>query len=636
MYYLGRGDNRANIEPFPPGFRMLSGNNGARHYDNATMTHLNGRPVADRVSFACLDKEPMREQHNMFRTDCSNGMRAQIHFQSCWDGVNLWKEDQSHVEYMSAIDNGRCPSSHPHQFATIFLEVVYGVNDVDKTDGGLFVFANGDSTGYGFHGDFLNGWDMDVQTAAMKECMNNGGSGSIDECAPFKASKDPYASWNCPEQPPTVNETVKGLIDALPGCNPVTGYQTSNVSTTNCPATLNNNPAVSSTPMFNPAPGAMLGNWSYLGCSKDTRVNHTLTGPRDSDLGMSIESCHAYCTGKQYAISGLKYGRECWCGNSISPTSPILDPASCAAIPKMKCAGNRTQYCGAPDYLALWNNTAAIPAQVPSSSVSTTMNSSTSRPTTATSSSTPVKTPIPGVTTIANGKAVYLGCYSEVSGRALSGISISNTTSMTNDLCASHCISRNYALFGTEYSHECYCASSLATASTMKPQSECSQPCKGDPSQRCGGPSRLSLWNNTNYIPPRSPPSPNDQFSYVGCFTEGRNGRALGSSTNNPAYAKSNGTSMTVEMCASICFDKGYNWMGLEYGQECYCNQDGPINNALKAPNGDRECNMLCKGDNTEFCGAGSRLNVYQKIGLTVTKRVGEAISARFARSFWA
>ena len=38
VYYLGRGDNRTNIQPFPPGFQMLSGNARARAYDNTTMT----------------------------------------------------------------------------------------------------------------------------------------------------------------------------------------------------------------------------------------------------------------------------------------------------------------------------------------------------------------------------------------------------------------------------------------------------------------------------------------------------------------------------------------------------------------------------------------------------------------------
>lgn len=42
----------------------------------------------------------------MFNTNCLNGMRAQIHFQTCWDGKNLYKPDNSHVAYLSGIDDG--------------------------------------------------------------------------------------------------------------------------------------------------------------------------------------------------------------------------------------------------------------------------------------------------------------------------------------------------------------------------------------------------------------------------------------------------------------------------------------------------------------------------------------------------
>ena len=641
VYYLSRGDNRKNIEPFPRGFRMVSGDNGARRYDNTTRTYQNARPIADRVSFACLDKEPMAEQPYLFRTECINGLRAQIHFPSCWDGVNLYKADQSHMAYMSGIDNGLCPPSHPRQFAHLFLEVLYGVNEIKKSDGGVFTFANGDATGYGFHGDFQNGWDMDVQTAAMKQCLNvEGSSGGISACPPLLASLDPYVDWNCPERPPIVNELVKGVINKLPGCNFVTGLQTARAPSTNCPASLNRNAPLSNAPIFDPKPGAMVGQWSYLGCAKVDGASPALDGPRTGDLNMTIKNCHAYCTEKKSPIAGLKYGRECWCGDKVSSTSPIQPPATCAESPKMICAGHSSEYCGAPNLITLWNNTAFVATQAPTNTNTATGTAATgtsakgtSTPTAASTSSIPVNTPTAGVSTIANGKALYIGCYNEVNGRALAGVSFADNR-MTNNLCATYCMSRNYALFGTEYAQECYCASTLASGSTFRPASECSLTCKGDASQNCGGAGRLSLWNNTNYIAPRNPATPNSQFSYIGCFTEGKGGRALGATARNAAFATSDAAAMTVDKCASICFNKGYSWMGVEFGQECYCNQDGPINSAAVAPNGDKDCNMLCKGDNAEFCGAGSRLNVYRKIGSGATNKLVDGRRRRLARRY--
>ncbi|KAK4966056.1 hypothetical protein LTR66_012068, partial [Elasticomyces elasticus] len=118
IYYLGRGDDKSNTKPFPPGFGMVSGDPKLRSYNKTLIPVAAGvatRPFGDRVSFACLttpDKQKV-EQNSMVYTDCQYGLRAQIQFQSCWDGVNLYKADQSHVAYLSRIDNGVCPSTHP-------------------------------------------------------------------------------------------------------------------------------------------------------------------------------------------------------------------------------------------------------------------------------------------------------------------------------------------------------------------------------------------------------------------------------------------------------------------------------------------------------------------------------------------
>ncbi|KAL8903608.1 MAG: hypothetical protein Q9207_003810 [Kuettlingeria erythrocarpa] len=233
VYYLGRGDDR-NIQPFPPGFRMVSGKASARSYDQKALIPGTQRPIADRVSFACLDySSPGKEQPGMVNTDCPNGLRAQVHFQSCWNGKDLYKTDNSHVEYMSGLDNGVCPSTHPVALMHLFFEVLYSVNNIKK-DGGKFVFSQGDTTGFGFHGDFLNGWKPDVLKSAIKECgfTNNGG---VDNCAPFKPSLDPDFSKSCPERPSLLNEPVHGMIDELPGCVTITsGPQDATIAEMTC------------------------------------------------------------------------------------------------------------------------------------------------------------------------------------------------------------------------------------------------------------------------------------------------------------------------------------------------------------------------------------------------------------------
>ena len=222
IYYLGRGDDAANIVPFPPGYKVLSGDPFVRHYDTQNLTHLNGRPIADRASFACIDYDhPSKETNGMTNTNCPQGLRAQIHFPSCWDGVNAFLPKSAHVTYMSQIDNGKCPPTHPKPLPHLFFEIYYSV---DKFDGqnGKFVFAQGDTTGYGFHGDFMSGWDADVLNAAVNACLVGNKSGVTEECAVFKASNDEKASAHCPPAPALVNEEVEGILASLPGWNPVT------------------------------------------------------------------------------------------------------------------------------------------------------------------------------------------------------------------------------------------------------------------------------------------------------------------------------------------------------------------------------------------------------------------------------
>lgn len=158
---------------------MVSGDAAARAYNNVTytfggtagVTYVNGtsrngaltggtfvdgtgasgpkysgRPLSDRTSFNCLSDSPAPETPNMARTNCVNGLRAQIQFQSCWDGVNLYKPDNSHVAYMSQIDNGVCPPGYPVQLVHLFFEVYYWPNAI-KQDGGQFVWSQGDTTG---------------------------------------------------------------------------------------------------------------------------------------------------------------------------------------------------------------------------------------------------------------------------------------------------------------------------------------------------------------------------------------------------------------------------------------------------------------------------------------------------------
>lgn len=314
---------------------MVSGNKALRAYDNETMTYgtaeYPGTAVAERVSFACLPLvgSPPPNQPYMFPpSQCGNGLRAQIAFQACWDGVNLYKSDQSHVAYLSGIDDGICPPDHPVQLPMLFVETEYNVASVpNATDDSRFTFSQGDPTGYGFHGDFINGWDPDVQLEAVNTCLYNGApDGVIQECPILNQHDTNGYAWNCPEQPPQVDELVTGLIPKLPGCINVTyGPDAATAADMECPPAqpqpyITPTPFGTPLPTVSPYPGQLFGlpEQQYLGCYNDTQGEgggyRTLNAYSVTNYtAMTAEFCQQTCMNQGYRYSGVEYAQECHC-----------------------------------------------------------------------------------------------------------------------------------------------------------------------------------------------------------------------------------------------------------------------------------------------------------------------------------
>ncbi|UZP41681.1 hypothetical protein NXS19_009497 [Fusarium pseudograminearum] len=151
---------------------------------------------------------------------------------------------------------------------------------------------------------------------------------------------------------------------------------------------------------------------------------------------------------------------------------------------------------------------------------------------------------------------------------------------------------------------ECYCGYAPKTQATVAPDGDCKMPCTGDSTQKCGAGNRISIWNNTMYTPTVSTEGVNSPPKYLGCYTEGVEARALGDAKTTDKKK------MTVEICAAFCSSKGYPYLGVQNGQDCYCSKKGPSNGSVEAPAS--QCGMTCKGDKKQKCGATKRLNVYK------------------------
>ena len=200
---------------------------------------------------------------------------------------------------------------------------------------------------------------------------------------------------------------------------------------------------------------------------------------------------------------------------------------------------------------------------------------------------------------------------------------------MTVEVCEAFCA--GYAYFGTEYGQECtlhthpsmihrtnsfyvgYCGESFTSGSVPAPQSDCSFLCAGDVSEYCGAGNRLSVYQRNGTVAPTStatplPTSVPAGWTSQGCWVDGASGRIL--SAQQPDR-----TTNTVESCINQCIALGYSIAGVEYGAQCFC--DNQIENSGTLAIAQTDCNLPCSGNSAETCGAGDRLNVYSTKTLT-------------------
>ncbi|KAL8776823.1 MAG: hypothetical protein Q9194_002912, partial [Teloschistes cf. exilis] len=349
--------------------------------------------------------------------------------------------------------------------------------------------------------------------------------------------------------------------------------------------------------------------YNYLGCYHEIKPAGRLLVPQVyADNKNTNDRCQTVCANGKYTFSGTEYQTECYCGNAPPSNLYKSDETLC----NYACSGDGSETCGGLQvgnggFISIYYD-----------------------PTKFTPSDTDADptTPVSGapVTVKQSGNYNYIGCYSEATqGRALSGKTPAvPADGSTIESCRASC--QGYQYFGVEFSNECYCgdkinAGSVAQTSTDAETNGCSMLCGGNQTEYCGGPNRLEMYQLNASLPvpsgtpitPTTPGGPTNvpsigAYSYLGCYTEGTNGRAL-TGKQNPV----GGATLTNELCAAAC--QGYTYFGTEYSGECYCGQT-LLNGAVLAPGGDDStangCSMTCNGNVTELCGGAGRLSTYK------------------------
>ncbi|KAK2605860.1 hypothetical protein QQS21_003700 [Conoideocrella luteorostrata] len=226
-YYLNRAcdyapgrtncDNTPYAKAPPKGLRMVVGNPALRTYDPSSFEQK-------AISHVCLGTNG-GETPYMPTKQCDR-MRAETFFPSCWDGKNLDSGNhKSHMAFPAIGDynTGVCPESHPVAILSVFFEFFYNTGAIQ--DFNRMVWAMGDPTGYGLHGDFLNGWsDQNALERAMDTCTGSQGVNAAGCSLNVGPDGPGHASTQPAEVPPPKEEIgFNGPLDRLPGDNPITG-----------------------------------------------------------------------------------------------------------------------------------------------------------------------------------------------------------------------------------------------------------------------------------------------------------------------------------------------------------------------------------------------------------------------------
>ena len=296
---------------------------------------------------------------------------------------------------------------------------------------------------------------------------------------------------------------------------------------------------------------ATIGSFAFVGCYTEASAGRALQNRVDNDTGMTLEFCASQMIAYKYF--GVEYWQECYGDNVLGPGSALTHLSDCS----FACPGNSSEACGAGNRLQLYQT---------NSTITISNSTTTGGPTTSPTSTSQTPSSI--------GAFSYLGCYTEgTNSRALADSRVDNDGGMTLEYCAGQM--KAYQYFGVEYGQECYGGNSLGVGAVHAPESDCSFPCPGNAYELCGAGSRLQLYKRNGSLPTSTlssgaTPTPTGPvtvqsisgWSYLGCYTEGTNTRAL-SGLLDPVSGNQN----TVEACGAAC--AGFKYFGVEYGSEC-------------------------------------------------------------------
>lgn len=85
-----------------------------------------------------------------------------------------------------------------------------------------------------------------------------------------------------------------------------------------------------------PSTPQTVGSYTYQGCYQEANGRLLNAASYSSSNNMTTEYCIAFCSAKQFNVSGLEYASECYCAATLPPNAVTVPGTQC----NMLCSGN--------------------------------------------------------------------------------------------------------------------------------------------------------------------------------------------------------------------------------------------------------------------------------------------------------